>query len=400
MMSETDLEIMNNFVGHPEDFLHPKTGAFLHAGSQNPFGDYAPKSGQIQGILKEMYDEYARDLERGSGEEAVDQKNFLKLKATKEEELAVTKKAHKIALGDCAEKEQQRSDWKLELAALKKKLKADMKFFEETKASCKEKATLWSTRCRIRTSEILGINKALEILDSPEAQKTFQAAATTLLQFSAQSNSHVVSHATSRSTDPWQNVDRNDAYSHLRALATKHNNLMLAQIAAALKNGGHFDKVIAMIDEMVKLLEKEGMDDIEHRDRCESGTTKNKQDAEDVAAAIAKAKEEKEILEDKATKLWQDINALESEIEETKKAMEDRLDLRNQEVKEFKKALKDDAAAVKILSAAIAAMSSFYGGFLQKSRKEPEGPEYTIDENKAPEDTFSGEYSAKDSEST
>jgi len=396
---ETDLEIMNNFVGHPEDFLHPKTGEFLQAGSQNPFGDYAPKSGQIQGILKEMYDEYARDLERGSGEEAMAQKNFLRLKATKEEELRIESEAHEFHLGDCAAKEQQRSDWKLELAALKKKLKADIKFFEETKASCKEKATLWSTRCRIRTSEILGINKALEILDSPEAQKTFQAAATTLLQVSARSNSHVVHRAASRSADPWGNVDRNDAYSHLRALATKHNSLMLGQIAAALKTGGHFDKVIAMIDEMVKLLEKEGMDDIEHRDRCESGTTKNKQDAEDVASAIAKAKEEKEILEDKATKLWQDINALASEIEETKKAMEDRLDLRNQEVKEFKQALKDDAAAVKLLSAAMAAMSSFKGGFLQKGRKEPEGPEYTIDKNKAPEDNFSGEYSAKDSES-
>merc|ERR1719198_2598452 len=327
------------------------------------------------------------------------QKNFLELKATKEEELRIRTAAHEASLAECAEKEQQRSDWRLELAALKKKLKADMKFFEETKASCKEKATLWSTRCRIRTSEILGINKALEILDSPEAQKTFQAAATTFLQVSARSNSHAVSHSASRSSDPFQNVDRNDAYSHLRALATKHNSLMLGQIAAALKTGGHFDKVIAMIDEMVKLLEKEGMDDIEHRDRCESGTTKNKQDAEDVASAIAKAKEEKEILEDKATNLWQDINALESEIEETKKAMEDRLDLRNQEVKEFKQALKDDAAAVKLLSAAMAAMSSFKGGFLQKGRREPEGPEYTIDENKAPEDNFSGEYSAKDSES-
>jgi len=391
-----DLEVMNSFVGHPEEFLHPKTGAFLQAGSQNPFGDYAPKSGQIQGILKEMYDEYARDLERGSGEEAIDQKQFLKLKATKEEELAVTKKAQEIALNDCAEKEQQRSDWKLELAALKKKLKADIKFFDETKAACKEKATLWSTRCRIRTSEILGINKALEILDSPEAQKTFQAAATTLLQ--TFSSSHVVRRSR-RGTDPFQDVDRSDAYLRVRALAKGHDGLMLSQIAAALKAGGHFDKVIAMIDEMIKLLEKEGMDDIEHRDRCESGLTKNQQDAEDTASAITKAKEEKEIKEDKATELWQDINALESEIVETKKAMEDRLDLRNEEEKEFKKAIKDDAAAVKLLSAAIAAMSSFKGGLLQEARREPEGPEYTIDENKAPEDNFSGEYSAKDSES-
>jgi len=196
----------------------------------------------------------------------------------------------------------------------------------------------------------------------------------------------------------------------LRALATKHHSLMLSQIAATLKTGGHFDKVIAMVDEMIKLLEKEGMDDIEHRDRCESGLTKNKQDAEDTASAIAKAKEEKEIKEDKATKTWQDINALDSEIQETKKAMEDRLDLRNQEEKEFKQALKDDAAAVKILSAAMAALSAFKGSLLQvagkdlfdsllqKALREPT-PEYTIDKDKAPEDNFSGEYSAKDSES-
>merc|ERR1719453_1093501 len=206
--------------------LHPKTGEFLQVASQNPFGDYAPKSGQIQGILKEMYDEYARDLERGSGEEAMAQKNFLELKATKEEELAIETEAHEIALGDCAEKEQQRSDWKLELATLKKKLKADMKFFEETKAACKEKATLWSTRCRIRTSEILGINKALEILDSPEAQKTFQAAATTFLHVSS------TARLVSRSADPFGDVDRSDAYTRLRALAKGHDSLMLSQIAA------------------------------------------------------------------------------------------------------------------------------------------------------------------------
>merc|ERR1719506_1009364 len=113
---------------------------------------------------------------------------------------------------------------------------------------------------------------------------------------------------------------------------------------------------------MIALLRKEGTDDIEARDRCESGTTKNANDQEDTAATIKKAKEQKEVMEDKATKTWQEINALESEMEETKKAMEDRLDLRNEEEKEFKTALKADADAVKILSAAIGAMSQFYKG--------------------------------------
>jgi len=306
----------------------------------------------------------------------------------------------------------------LELASLKKKLKALLKFFDETKASCKEKATMWSTRCRLRTQEILGINKALEILDSPEARKTFQAASTSLLQVSSSSISRSVSRsrAAVRTGDPFQDMDKTDAYSRLRSLASRYHSLGLAQIAARVASGGHFDKVIAMVDEMIKLLRKEGQDDIEARDRCESGQTKNANDQEDTAAAVKKATEQKEILEDKATKTWQEINALESEIEETKKDMEDRLDLRNEEEKEFKVALKADADAVKILSAAIAAMSEFYkllqtsskgsskdfGTLLQTALRQPEDeekPEYTIDKDKAPDVAFGGEYDSKDRES-
>ena len=36
----------------------------------------------------------------------------------------------------------------------------------------------WSTRCRMRTMELQGINKAIEILSSPEAVRTFTAART------------------------------------------------------------------------------------------------------------------------------------------------------------------------------------------------------------------------------
>jgi len=409
---EVDMDLMRQFVSSPQDFLHPKAGdssAFLQITNSNPFGDYQPKSGQIQGILKEMYDEYARSLERGSGEEAMDVKNFLRLKATKEEELVITKKALEISEKDCAEKEKERADLKLELTALKAKLKNLEKFFEETKAACKEKATMWSTRCRIRASEILGINKGLEILNSPEAQKTFQTAATTLLQVSSRS--------VSRKRGPMEEIDaysgasggENDAYSQLKALASKYNNIGLAQIAMTLKSGGHFDKVIAMVDKMIALLRKEGMDDIEHRDRCQSGAEKNGNDKADTENDIAKAKEELEIQEDKQTKTQQAIYALESEIKDTKTKMEERLDLRNEDEKSFKVSLRADADAVKLLASAIAAMSSWYKGegkehskdfeLLQQPEGEDKGPEYTIDKDKAPETNFGGEYNAKDSES-
>ena len=61
-------------------------------------------------------------------------------------------------------------------------LKNDEAVFAETKASCKAKADDWSTRCRMRTVEPQGINKAIEILSSPETVRTFTAARSTLLQ--------------------------------------------------------------------------------------------------------------------------------------------------------------------------------------------------------------------------
>merc|ERR1719316_1352359 len=55
---------------------------------QNPFGDYAPQSTQIQGILKGMYDAFTTDLEKDNADEANKQKSYEDLMATKKQELA------------------------------------------------------------------------------------------------------------------------------------------------------------------------------------------------------------------------------------------------------------------------------------------------------------------------
>merc|ERR1719352_1595032 len=54
----------------------------------NPFGDYAPQSTQIQGILKGMYDAFTAELEKDNAAEAESQKSFEELMATKAKEKA------------------------------------------------------------------------------------------------------------------------------------------------------------------------------------------------------------------------------------------------------------------------------------------------------------------------
>merc|ERR1711956_202892 len=90
------------------------------------------------------------------------------------------------------------------------------------------------------------------------------------------------------------------AFQRLRNLAARYKSFGLAQIAAQMRMGGHFDKVIIMIDHMIELIRKEEAEDIAHRDRCHNAEGKNANDMEDIEAAKKKTKEKIGRLEDKA----------------------------------------------------------------------------------------------------
>merc|ERR1712048_1341527 len=146
----------------------------------------------------------------------------------------------------------------------------------------------------------------------------------------------------------------------------------------------------------------EEAEDIAHRDRCESSQNKNGNDMEDLNGDISKAGATIERLEDQETELKNTIKALEGEMAQTKSDMEDLLVMRNDEDAAFKKALKDDADAVKLIEEAIVSLSEFY-----KNNKIPlelvqkkDDPEYSVDEDKAPETTWSGgDYGGRKGES-
>merc|ERR1719217_1188799 len=100
-----DLEIVQHFIDSPDDFLHNSVSA-AQVGN-NPFGDYAPQSTQIQGILKGMYDAFTADLEKDNAEEAESQKSFEELMATKAKELATLKSTLEKQETDKASKEKE-----------------------------------------------------------------------------------------------------------------------------------------------------------------------------------------------------------------------------------------------------------------------------------------------------
>merc|ERR1740123_2612338 len=257
-LNNDDLQVVRNFVAHPNDFVGDRAG-FLSATqtSNNPFGDYAPQSTQIQGILKGMYDGFTSDLEKDNAEESDAQKAYEALMATKRQELETlqaTLDSHQL---DHATKTSSKAESNERLDDTKVQLAADEKLFGEVKSGCQSKATEWAERTRLRSEELTGVQQAIHILTDEDSLKVFTNSTTTFLQLDLDSHNSEV---------------QTNAYTKMAGLAQKFHSFNLAQIAVDLKSGGHFDKVIASIDQMISDLRKEEQDDIDHRDRCERAT--------------------------------------------------------------------------------------------------------------------------------
>lgn len=104
---------------------------------------------------------------------------------------------------------------------------------------------------------------------------------------------------------------------------------------------------------------------------------------------------------DSETELKATIKTLEEAIGESKTNLEELLSMRNAESEAHIQAMKDDSDAVELIGKAIVSLTKFY-----KSNKLPlnlaqkkEDPKYAVDEDKAPETSFSGDYGGRKGES-
>merc|ERR1712164_187311 len=378
---------VRNYMHEPmQTSDHPKESL---AEVKNPFGDYAPASGAIQGMLKGMYDAMTSDLESKNADQAIKQKQFEELTATKDSELATPKATLEKKKETLGEDTKTMTDSEVERDETQAQLKADEKFFEETKSACKAKADDWAERSRLRTEELAGINKAIEILTSDEAQATFGRATSMLLQSSQ----------THKNGSP----AKAKAYNALKTVAKKHHSLRMAAMAAMVQTAteGHFDVVIGEVDKLIAELRAEEQDDIDLRDYCQDAENKVENEIEDLQHKATNIQGLIDRLEAKKKEIQADIKQTESDIAATEDAMAEALSTRNSENEDFKAALKDDMDAVALLASAVDAMTSFYKnnklplGLLAKKAKED--PEYSVDPDKAPE-TFSEPYGGRSSE--
>merc|ERR1719199_2332044 len=132
-------------------------------------GDYAPQSGQIVGIMKQMLEEMQAGSAEADSEEAKAAAAFADLSASKTKEIQVATAAIEtktVRSGELAvstvQAQNALDDSEAELAEAEK-------FAATLKVQCVEKTKEWQARSALRAQEVAAISEAIAILNDDDA---------------------------------------------------------------------------------------------------------------------------------------------------------------------------------------------------------------------------------------
>jgi len=352
VLSSKDRRVVNAFVQAPEDYFDA-TPTFKQS--------YAPQSGEIFGILKQMKETFEGDLSAAQKEELANQEAYEQLKAAKEEEIAAGQAQIDTKTQELSSTDEKLAQSKQDIADTRAALSADEQFLMMLKEKCQMTDKEWEERQKTRQDEMKAVSEALSVLSSDDSHdlftRTFNPAL--LQEDSAEHSSR-----------------RTQASKLLSSVASKFSNPRLASLAVQVRLDA-FTRVKKAIDDMIAQLQKEKADEIKHKDFCvdelntnQLQTERKDREKQDLVAKI-------EDLEMTIEQLAKAIEGLKGEIAEMQVQLKRAGEDREKQNKEFQTTVADQRETQKLLQEALKILGQFYkkeqkAALVQK--QEPAGP--------------------------
>merc|ERR1719159_2180537 len=315
------------------------------------FQSYAPQSGQIFGILKQMKETFEQDLAALQGNEANALANYKNMKAAKEDEMATLKKQIAMFEEQLADIMEKHAAAAKELEDTLDQLALDREFLENLRKKCAETDAEYEERMKNRLAEIAAVEDTIKYLNSDEAFANFDKTVNTaFLQTSA--------------TDQAEQAVRQRVEGVLQRAAEGGNTPALALLAVSVRLDA-FTKVIAEIDRLLEELGKQQKDEVAHRDWCIDELNANK--AAENAGYDKKASLEAKIEDLKKTisTLTETIESHKATIAETQEQMKRAGDTREAENADYQQTVVDQRLTQAILQKALDRMKQVYA-FLEQ----------------------------------
>merc|ERR1719458_474655 len=320
---------------------------------------YAPQSGQIVGILKQMEDEMTKSLDEATAAENAAIKAYDELIAAKTKEVD--------ALTAQIESEQTRiGDLGVEIAGMENDLEdteqslaEDQKFVAELASTCETKKKEWAEIQKVRQEELVALAETIKILNSDDAlelfKKTLPSASSFMQKQVSSQNLRIRALQALRRAGHFKGMHQ-----------PARPELDLIALALSGKKIG-FEKVIKMIDEMVANLKKEQVDDENKKEYCDKqfdlAEDKKKKELE---LSVSDSETAIEEMTGSIAALTEEIATLEAGIKKLDKLVGEATEQRKEENADYKALKQSDTAAKEILLFAKNRLNKFYNPKLYK----------------------------------
>jgi chromosome segregation ATPase len=355
VLTRSERQAAANFIRAPADYFQAEP-TFKQS--------YAPQSGEIFGILRQMRETFEANLSESQKEELANQKAYEELKAAKEEEISAGQTQIDTKTQQLADTDEKLAQSKQDIEDTRNSLSADEQFLMMLKEKCQMTDKEWEERSKTRQTEMEAVSKALAVLSGDDAHDLFTRTFNpTFIQASSESGS---------SQD-----QRSRASGLLSKAAQKLHSPRLATLAMQVRLDA-FTRVKKAIDDMIAQLSVEKADEIKHKDFCVDEFNKNQLQTEKKERTKEDLMSKIDDLEATISKLTKDIESLKAEITEMQVQMKRAGEDRESQNKEFQTTVADQRETQKLLQAALSILGEFYGkakaSSLAQEKQEPAGP--------------------------
>merc|ERR1719316_152596 len=316
---------------------------------------YAPASGEIVGILKQMKDTMEKDLAEVIAQEESAKADFEGLVAAKEKEIEAATKAIEEKIKRGGEVAMELVNLKEDLDDTVESLAEDKKFLADLAKNCETKKKEMEAREKTRKEELLAIADTIKILNDDDALELFKkaipgASAASLLQVQVSAKQL-----------------QKQALETLRNARRPRDSSMADLIMLTLRSKKvDMTKVIKMIDDMVVLLGKEQKDDDDKKAYCESEFDKADDKKKELEQSISDLEKALDEMAETVATLTDEIKALEEGIYTLDKEVGEATVQRMEEHAEFEAQLAANTAAIQLIEIAKNRMQKFYNPKLYK----------------------------------
>lgn len=266
----------------------------------------------------------------------------------------------------------QSAQAKAELTDTQVSLAEDQKYLAEVKATFAQKQGAFEENQKVRTEEILALEKAVEILSGGSVAGAADKHLPGFVQ-SAQAVS-LVQLGSAQERSKLKNRVAEFLQSRGTSLSSKVLSLAAVEIA-----GSPFTKVIQMVKDLIARLEEEAEAEAGHKAFCDEELHKNKKKRDLKSSEVAVLEAKIEQLDAEIKQLAKHIAELVQAQAELTAAMLEATKNREVEKEENEATIKDAKEALVAVDAALAVLKEFYakqGAFLMLKKQVPEMAAY------------------------